>query len=117
MSNVMFAVKQTTTNVLATVSSSANAVSLTADSLANLAGTAAALSGDYRSSTERDIAENATHRHNRRMRTRALDDAQFYLSLEDELKNNPRLQALYEQTMADYKTADDAVTAKLSAVS
>lgn len=104
MSNVMFALRRTTTDALSSVSAAAGAITHSATAVSDLAATGAAHARAYREDTEITLRQDSTRRRTRRVHQLAIEDAQFYLDLESQLGNDNRLKELYQATIKEYNS-------------
>jgi hypothetical protein len=96
MTNVILAAKRTTTDILTSVTVATSAVNQGISSLAHLAEAGATVAGDYRDQVVGDSAA----RKERYNHSSALNDAHFYLDLKKDIKQDPELEALYEQALS-----------------
>jgi Tfp pilus assembly pilus retraction ATPase PilT len=99
MTNVIFAAKKTTTDVLATVSTATTAISAVTE-IASLYAT------DYRDQVKQDLADSAVRRQAIRKSERAIEVASFYMDLNKRLEADPHLKAAYQEAMEGMQQLD-----------
>lgn len=99
MTNVIFAAKRTTTDVLSTVSTATTAVSAVTE-------IAALYATDYRDQVKQDLADSAVKRLAIRKSERALEVASFYMDLNKQLEADPDLKAAYNEALTGLEQAD-----------
>jgi hypothetical protein len=96
MSNVILATKRTATDILNSVTVTTGALNHGITAVANLAEAGSSVAGDYRD----QVVANSAARKERYNHSSALNDAHFYLGLQNEIGDNAELEKLYQQSLA-----------------
>ena len=99
MANVIFAAKQTTTDVLTTVSTATTAISAVTE-------IAALYATDYRDQVKQDLSDSSVKRQAIRKSERAIEVAHFYMGLNKQLDANPELKAAYNEALTGMAQLD-----------
>ena len=82
------------------------------DALGCFIGAAHAYAADYEQGIKLDVAENSERRRNRRSVERAIDDASYYQSVHARLADDPELETLFYEALADHNAIYESIMGK-----